>query len=595
MEASFAPGVPRSARDDAVRVEGYLVDSCDSVLLAERPDNAFGSTFTLRDGNEGPAIAIPEPGPYGLYARALDSDCAVVAAGCDPVTIDADSSQGTLTVTMGAFSLAGCSGSEQCFIDTGECVGPDGGTGGIGGTGGAGGAGGMGGVGGAGGAGGMGGVGGAGGVGAMGGAGGLGGAGGNGCVDADNDGVCATSDCDDAKPRCAFVCTDLDDDGYCIDTDCDDSVPTCDEDCTTNSDGGPHVDCFEVFCGTNPSDNSSECLVASSEAEYGTVIEAANGNVGHDYIVLRDLTIAANTPAAFTDDEGVTIRQVAGGTLTVNSPGTGPGTDRTVFRLESKNNLIDGVRVLNVSNARSIIEVKDDDNVVQNCEIEGFERRGIYINVGNNVQLRNNVITGGLDGQGNERGGIIVRDSAGAVVSGNTVALNAMDGVQVRNSSDLFIDHNTVADNGGSGLDFFGEPSSGICLRNNNVTGNGEFGLDASQAVTFELSPTCTAPLSAGPRYGNNDFDNASGACGGSECDACACLPLGLLWEYSVDPLYSSTTVGDENLYCLGAPSTLIDGGGDLLSYDLNGTAAGNFNGAKPDIGSREDGPSHCN
>lgn len=94
--------------------------------------------------------------------------------------------------------------------------------------------------------------------------------------------------------------------------------------------------------------------------------------------------------------------------------------------------------------------------------------------------------------------------------------------------------------------------------------------------------------------YSNNDFGDTGGACGGIECTACACLPPGSFWEYSADPLYSSTTVGDQELYCLGASSTLIDAGADLLTYDLNGAAPGNFNGSSPDIGGREDGPSHC-
>lgn len=108
------------------------------------------------------------------------------------------------------------------------------------------------------------------------------------------------------------------------------------------------------------------------------------------------------------------------------------------------------------------------------------------------------------------------------MVAGNTVALNAMDGLQIRNATALFIDHNTIADNGGSGLDFYGDSSSDVCVRSNNVTGNAELGLDASQVVTFDVSAACTAPLSSGPAYGNNDFGNA-------ECQTCACLPAGSL------------------------------------------------------------------
>lgn len=660
VDVTFAPGVPRAARDDAVRVEVYLVDSCDSVTMGERPNDALDSMFVLRDGSAGPAIGIPEPGDYGLYAVAQDSNCAVVGAGCDDVSIGA-APQATYPVELAAFADEGCFANQQCSIETGECSGPSGdcvdldsdglgdgtldnvgcvhattdsndddgtvcadtdgdgcddcSTGsfdplddgvdsdadgicdsgddcvdrdgdGLGdGT--------------------MGNVGcvdtttdsndGDGSVCAD--------TDGDGCddcavatfdpsndgVDADGDGVCALGDCDDDKPLCAAVCTDVDDDGYCIDSDCDDAVPTCALDCTTNSDGGAHVDCFETFCGTDPADSGSECLEASSELEYEAAIDAANANPGEDFIVLNDFTMTTGAPAINDATGGLTIRQVAGATLTVDS-----GGNRLVFEVKTPNNVIDGVHVVNVLNAEDIVLITADNNTVRNCVFEGFERRGIYINGADSAQILDNTITGGTKTQGNEVGAIIVRDTIGSVVTGNTVVLNAMDGVQVRKATNPIIDHNTIADNGGSGLELYGDPSFNVCLRNNNVTGNADFGYNGAKVVTFDTSPACTAPLSAGPAYGNNDFNNSGGSCGGGDCLACACLPTGSFWEYSVDPLYTSTTAGDPDLYCLGAPA-LIDGGDDLLAYDLNGDAAGDFNGSSPDIGSREDGPGDCN
>jgi len=408
-------------------------------------------------------------------------------------------------------------------------------------------------------------------------------------LDADGDGVCALGDCDDDKPLCASVCTDLDEDGYCVDTDCDDTVETCDVDCATNSDGGPHVNCFETFCGSNPNDSGSECLEVSSELEYKDAIDAADASAGHDYIVLNDITVTTNPPK-LDDDAGVTIRQVAGATLTVNS-----GGDRLVFEVASDNNNIDGVHVVNVLNARDIMQIQGDNNTVQNCVFEGFERRGVYVDGGDNAQLLHNIITGGINPQDNDSGAIILKDSTGSVVAGNTLANNAMDGLQVRKAISPFIDHNTIADNGGSGIEFYGDDSANVCFRNNNVTGNADFALNADKTVTFDTSSSCTAPLSSGPAYGNNDFDNTGGSCGGNECLACACLPAGSFWEYSVDPLYTSTTAGEQDFYCLDPSSALVDGGDDLLSYDLNGDAPSDFNGSGPDIGGREDGPGDCN
>ena len=408
-------------------------------------------------------------------------------------------------------------------------------------------------------------------------------------LDADGDGACALGDCDDDKPLCASVCTDVDADGYCADTDCNDAVPTCALDCTTNSDGDPEVDCFETFCGTNPNSGGSRCLVASSELSYEAALDSANGTVGHDYIVMDDDFTMTQAAPKLDDDAGVTIRQLAGATLTVNS-----GGDRLVFEVSRNNNVIDGVHVVNVSNLRDIALIQGDNNTLRNCVFEGFERRGIFVNGGDSAQILDNVITGGTDAQTDEVAAIIIKDSLGSVVAGNTVGLNAMDGVQIRKATGLMVDHNTIADNGGSGVKFYGDDSSGVCLRNNNVTGNADFGLNADRVVTFDTSPSCRAPLSPSTAYGNNHFDNSGGSCGGDDCLGCACLPAGSFWEYSVDPLYTSTTVGDQELYCLGS-STLIDGGDDLVSYDLNGDAPGDFNGTSPDIGSREDGPGDCN
>ncbi len=869
VDVTFAAGVPRAARDESVRVEVYLVDSCDSVTMGERPDDAIDSMFVLRDGSAGPAIGIPEPGQYGLYAVAQDANCAVVGAGCDEVDIDASPLE-SYSVELGAFSGEGCLGSQQCSIETGECSGPSGDcvdldSDGLGdgtrdnvgcanattdsndgdgtvcadtdgdgcddcsngsfdplddgtdadsdgvcdisdvcvdsdgdglGDGSQGNSGcvnvttdsnddedtacadtdgdscddcsngsfdplndgddddadgicdsgdvcvdsdgdGL-------------------GDGTLGNAGcvdtatdsnddddsvcadtdgdscddcstgtfnpsddgadgdgdgicdvgdlcvdgdgdGLGnGTDGNagcasattdsndgvatvcadtdddgcddcstgyfsplddgvdedsdgicdltddcvdvdgdglgdgtlgnaGCifgttdsndgyanvcadtdgdscddcaltafdpsndgVDADGDGACALGDCDDGKPFCLFDCTDVDNDDYCIDFDCNDGIPTCDVDCTSNSDGGDHVDCVETFCGSNPSNSGSECLEVSSQFEYENAIDAANSAFGHNYILLNDFTMIRSAPK-LDDDAGVTIRQIAGAVLTVSS-----GSRLLIFEIDSNNNVIDGVHVVNQVHAKDLVVMKGDNNTVQDCVFEGFEEKGIFVDGGDGAQILHNTITGGTYPQANDRAAILVKDSLGSVVAGNTVADNVMDAVQVRKVVNIFIDQNTIADNGGSGIEFYGDDSSGVCVRNNNVTGNGDYGLNADKEVTFRTSASCRAPLSPGTAYGNNDFDNDNGSCGGDKCLSCSCLPPGSFWEYSVDPLYTSTTVGDQDLYCLGS-STLIDGGDDLVSYDLNGDAPGDFNGTSPDIGSREDGPGDCN
>ncbi|MBT8470505.1 MAG: hypothetical protein KJN97_17295, partial [Deltaproteobacteria bacterium] len=125
VDVTFAPGVPRASRDEAIRVEIYLVDSCDSIAVGDRPSDALDSMYVLRDGSAGPSIGIPDPGEYGLYAVAQDSDCAVVGAGCDDVSIGA-APQAAYPVELGAFAGQGCFANQQCSTETGECLGGNG-------------------------------------------------------------------------------------------------------------------------------------------------------------------------------------------------------------------------------------------------------------------------------------------------------------------------------------------------------------------------------------------------------------------------------------------------------------------------------------
>ena len=132
FEVSFE-SMARSAQ--AVRVEVYLVDSCEDVTLGTRPVPAVESTYVRRD--KAGALGEVEPGDYGLYGVAQDANCAVVAAGCAPVTIE--SAEDTLAVTLSGMQSGGCPLDLDCSLDTGECIDNTGGTGGTGGSGGTGG------------------------------------------------------------------------------------------------------------------------------------------------------------------------------------------------------------------------------------------------------------------------------------------------------------------------------------------------------------------------------------------------------------------------------------------------------------------------
>ena len=137
FEVSFDSATPRAARDRAMRVEVYLVGSCGDVTIGTRPVPAIASTYVLRDGEEGAFGDALEAGDYGLYGIAQDADCAVVAAGCAPVTVG--NAQDTLAVTLSAFASGGCPVDQVCSMQTGDCIDGAGGTGGAGGMGGTGG------------------------------------------------------------------------------------------------------------------------------------------------------------------------------------------------------------------------------------------------------------------------------------------------------------------------------------------------------------------------------------------------------------------------------------------------------------------------
>lgn len=135
VEVDFDPGTPRSARDEAVRVEVHLVSSCQEVFAGERPASSVASTYVLRDGGGPPLGNDFDAGDYGLHALAQDANCAVVAAGCEPVTIEPDD-RGVVAVTLSSFAGDGCFSNQRCVLETGNCANT-----GSGGTGGAGGAG----------------------------------------------------------------------------------------------------------------------------------------------------------------------------------------------------------------------------------------------------------------------------------------------------------------------------------------------------------------------------------------------------------------------------------------------------------------------
>ena len=108
---------PTSLAEDAVRVEVALVASCGGQTPGEAPIDAVAMVALTRM-EQPAALGHAEPGRYGLYARAFDAACGVIASGCQDVELAAGGS-GTLVVTVRALAGRPCPPDRAC--DRGVC------------------------------------------------------------------------------------------------------------------------------------------------------------------------------------------------------------------------------------------------------------------------------------------------------------------------------------------------------------------------------------------------------------------------------------------------------------------------------------------
>jgi hypothetical protein len=123
---SFAVWFDSTVEPDApIRVDVYLVDDCELVSMGAQEVASVASTSVVKGGPGGAfRDALPQ-GEYGLYGVAQDDTCAVVAAGCAPVSVT--STQETLSLILSRVDGSACP-VELCDNQTGAC-----GTGGAGG------------------------------------------------------------------------------------------------------------------------------------------------------------------------------------------------------------------------------------------------------------------------------------------------------------------------------------------------------------------------------------------------------------------------------------------------------------------------------
>ncbi|MEO1480725.1 MAG: right-handed parallel beta-helix repeat-containing protein [Myxococcota bacterium] len=253
-------------------------------------------------------------------------------------------------------------------------------------------------------------------------------------------------------------------------------------------------------------------------------------------------------------------------------------------------------------------------SVVRNSQVgvfgdgtTGYEARGLYVHgdggcaassstPSRGVGLINNRIFGGRAGSGAEVAGILLCGVESARVVGNIIAAGAHDGLKLRGvTGESRFDHNSIADNGGDAIEFLGEPSTGVCLRQNVLVGNS--GADVRSSI-FDIGWSAQCPT-------DTAFSASLGTieCRG-ECGDCGCLPDGdsgtLFVELGADP-FTSRVLTAPNAFCPVVPSEIVDAGVDLSggdatlapSYDRNGSAFGLSTDA-PDLGALESSTGDC-
>jgi len=107
-----APASP----DDAERVEVSLLPTCAGQEMGASPVAPL-TTVDLTPTRSRP-LGTFDRGDYGLYARAFDAACVIVAAGCEAVNIGDDD---PLEVSVSPLMGPGCEPTERCAAE-GRCV-----------------------------------------------------------------------------------------------------------------------------------------------------------------------------------------------------------------------------------------------------------------------------------------------------------------------------------------------------------------------------------------------------------------------------------------------------------------------------------------
>ena len=112
---------PSTLLTSATRVELYMVSDCvevaSALAVADRPSNPLRTIAVELGSAPQPNVNI-SPGEYGVYGLAYDDNCAVIAAACQMLQIEA--SDTPIEITLNAATRAGCDTGTTCT--QGQCL-----------------------------------------------------------------------------------------------------------------------------------------------------------------------------------------------------------------------------------------------------------------------------------------------------------------------------------------------------------------------------------------------------------------------------------------------------------------------------------------
>lgn len=380
----------------------------------------------------------------------------------------------------------------------------------------------------------------------------------------------------------------------------------------------------------------------------GTRGNTVEGNfIGVNFDGTAQLPNNGDGVAIYTGADDNTIGGTAAGARNIISANTASGI--AIRHANTTGNVVQGNYIgLDVTGSADLgnlstgilIELGASDNTIGGAAsgagniVSGNDSHGISVNDGSGITIQGNTIGSGVngtenlrnDGSGvsvsagggssniiiggdavgegnliafnNERGIFTTGTGSGDEIVGNTIHSHGLSGI-LGNRASVTIAKNIIHDNSttttfdelvlgganqevyqntihGSAGDGISVEAGGQTLRNNTVTGSAGFGIRIAGGAIAQEDHNLITDATTGFGTGTN---NAAGQISSGSLDAT---------DINADPQFTDAGAGDFTLTEPSSPA--INAGIDLgvNQPDMNGAAAGLFNGPSPDIGALE-------